>query len=79
MSLGEVLNSITLEELRSYNTTRIEAIMKTHGIPIRESKGNKTQLISRILAVTEMLNIKFKPMDQSKELDLGTIDIFGSE
>lgn len=78
MSLREVINSITLEELRSYKTTRIEAIMKTHGIPIRESKGNKTQLISRILSVTEMLDIKFKPTDQNMELDLGTIDIFGS-
>ncbi len=78
MSLREVINSITLEELRSYNTTRIEAIMKENGIPIGESKGNKTQLISRILAVAEMLDIKFKSTDRNKELDLGTIDMFGS-
>lgn len=79
MSLEEELNIISIEELRSYTVNRLETMMKIYKIPIGESKGNKTHLISRILTVAEVLNIKFRSTDQNKELDLGNIDIFGSE
>lgn len=73
------INIPSLKELRNYDTKKLESLMKQYKMPIGYAKGDKNQLINRIINMAEFLHIEIDKSIPGEELTIKVVDIFSIE
>jgi len=73
--INSQMDSHSLKQLREMEAKDIEKLMKQCGIPVGCAKGDKNQLINKIMLVNNFLGFKLKE-EKIPLPDIGEIKLF---